>query len=422
MSYKLVVFLALTVGLAQPVLAADEHEEGPLYIHRLAAHPSDPDVWYAITGNMGVLRTRDGGRRWAPVNRGLRSFTHHGLAVAPAPGSAEPMVFVGGWGGGVSRSADGGSSWTEINGDLGNTAVDAMAADPDRPDQLYVATTTGVYRSRDGGVHWTGDGDGLPPFSEAVGYKTLVIEPSPTRRLWLATEAGLFRRELDGGRWTPDPVLGAARVSALVYDAAGRRLYAGTVKQGVHVRSGESWRSLGGERWFIGGVAVHPADPRVIYLATRGDGVMRSVDAGARWAPANAGLGTPDVRSLAIHPADPSRLVAGTSSRGLWYSTDGGARWWAAEPPPPLTMGGILAMLPPAAPAAAVPPAFAKCNACHGWSDPPLNAKRTYWRVPANPRVWEGTVARMAERAGLTSGERRTIAAFLTAYSRRNAP
>ena len=68
-----------------------------------------------------------------------------------------------------------------------------------------------------------------------------------------------------------------------------------------------------------------------------------------------------------------------------------------------------------------MPSAFAKCNACHGWSDLALNAKRTYWRVPPNPRNWDETVGRMAERANLTPKERGEVLRFLSAYSRRVA-
>lgn len=422
MSYELVVFFMLAVGLAQPVFAADEHVEGPLFIHRVAADPTDPRMFYAVTGNMGLLRTEDAGRTWIPSNRGLRSFTHHGLAVTASRDKDRPTLYIGGWGGGVSRSVDGGRSWTEINGDLGNTAIDAIAADPSRPQEVWVATTTGVFRTIDDGAHWRLENEGLHALSEAVGYKTLVIEPSPTPRLWLATEAGLFQRDLAQGPWRPDRVLGTARLSALVYDPAGRRLYAGTIKQGVHVRSDDAWRSLGGEEWFVSAIAVHPARPRELYLATRGAGVLRSLDGGATWSTANTGLGLLDIRSLAIHPAMPVRLVAGTSSRGFWYSTDGGARWSPADPVPPRTMEGLLAMLAPSpAPATAAPPVMAKCNACHGWSDAPLNSKRTYWRVPANARSWAPTVARMAQRAGLTGDERREVTTFLTAYSRQGA-
>jgi len=416
------------VGASQAAAAVDEHTEGPLFIHRIAAHPQDPDRFYAITSNMGVLRSDDGGRRWVPSNRGLRSFTHHALVVASGADPAHPVLYSGGWGGGVSMSADGGATWSEINANLGNTAVDAIAVDPQWPDRLYVATSTRMYRTVDRGRRWEDFGQGLPAFSEAVGYKSLVVEPHPSMRIWLGTEGGLFRRDANARRWRRDPELGRARVTALAYDEGRDLLYVGTIKHGLYAGTATRWKRLGGAEWFISGVAIHPRDSRRVYVSTRGAGFYRSDDGGAHWTKSTAGLPDDDVRSLAIHPADPSRLVVGTTTSGFFYSIDSGASWKASEPVTSLTMGQIIAMIETNGEVEGqghqtrdIPPAFAKCNACHGWSDLALNAKRTYWRVPPNPRDWDETVGRMAERANLTPKERGEVLRFLSAYSRRAA-
>ncbi len=424
-----VLMIVGMVGISHASAASDEHTEGPLFIHRIAVHPQNPDRFYAMTSNMGVLRSDDGGRRWVPSNHGLRSFTHHALIMTSGADRAHPILYIGGWGGGVSMSADGGATWTEINANLGNTAVDAIAVDPQWPDRLYVATSTRMYQTTDGGRRWEDFGEGLPSFSEAVGYKSLVVEPPPSGRIWLGTEGGLFRRDASAHRWRRDSRLGKARVTALAYDEGRHLLYVGTIKHGLYAGTASGWTRLGGAEWFISGVAVHPRDSRRVYVSTRGAGFYRSDDGGAHWTKSTAGLTDEDVRSLAIHPADPSRLVVGTTRSGLFYSTDGGATWTASEPVASLTMGQIIAMIetdgesegqghPPADP----PAAFAKCNACHGWSDRALNAKRTYWRVPPNPRDWNETVWRMAERAKLTAKERDDVVRFLSGYSRRAAP
>jgi photosystem II stability/assembly factor-like uncharacterized protein len=425
------LWAALMVGVAgvsHAAAASEEHAEGPLIVHRMAADPGDPDRFYALTSNMGVLRSDDGGRRWAPSNRGLRSFTHHALTIASGADPAHPILYIGGWGGGVSRSADGGGMWTEINANLGNTAVDAIAVDPQSPERLYVATSTRMYRTIDGGRRWEDFGQGLPAFSEVVGYKALIVEPHPSTRIWLGTEGGLFRRDGTARRWTRDPELGKARVTALAYDENRRLLYIGTIKQGLYVGAGEGWRRLGGAEWFISGVAVHPRDSCHLYVATRGAGLYRSDDGGGHWSRSTMGLTDDDVRSLEIHPADPSRLVIGTTRSGFFFSVDGGTSWKASEPVASLTMGQIIAMMETDGeserqrrPLPEIPSAFAKCNACHGWSDLALNAKRTYWRVPPNPRDWDETVGRMAERANLTPKERGEVLRFLSAYSRRVA-
>jgi hypothetical protein len=69
------------------------------------------------------------------------------------------------------------------------------------------------------------------------------------------------------------------------------------------------------------------------------------------------------------------------------------------------------------------PPEFVKCNECHGWTDPLLNLKRTYWRVPANVRDWKFTVKeRMGPRTNLTQAEEDSIIQFLNRYSLVTSP
>jgi cytochrome c553 len=304
----------------------------------------------------------------------------------------------------------------------GNTAIDALAIDPADAARWYAATSTSIFRSTDGGSHWEPFGQGLPALSEAVGYKSLAIEPQPNGRIWLGTEGGLFFRDRAGDRWVSDPDLGSARVTVVACDPRDRRIYVGTIKQGVYVGTAGAWRRVGDAGWFVSRIVVHPREASRVYLATRGAGVFASDDEGATWTPLGKGLSDADVRSLAVHPANPARLAVGTTSSGIFYSHDGGASWHAASRVARLTMSQIVAMLTPAAPrgdARPIPPAFAKCSRCHGWTDERLNEKHTYWRVPPNPRNWAPAVDRMAARAELTDAERTDITRFLTVYSGR---
>jgi photosystem II stability/assembly factor-like uncharacterized protein len=411
----------LTIGVVGSLApAAEEIAEAPLFIHQIAADPLDANRLYAITSNMGVLASRDGGRRWAHANQGLRSFTHHALIAVMPPGNERPMLLAGGWGGGVSISRDHAATWDERNGNLANTAVDALAVDPSHASWWYAATSSGVSRSTDAGGRWEPFDQGLPTLSEAVGYKSLALEPRPSGRLWLGTEGGLFRRDQDGTQWTADPELGSARVTIVTCNPRDGRVYVGTIKQGIYVGTGHGWRRVGDPAWFVSRIVFHPRDASRVYVATRGLGVFASDNGGSTWRPLGKGLTDPDMRSLVVHPANPSRLAAGTTSSGIFYSHDGGESWHAAAPVPRITMSQIVAMLTPATrrgDAPPIPAGFTKCNRCHGWTDRHLNAKHTYWRVPPNPRDWGPTVTRMAARAQLTDEERTEVTRFLTVYS-----
>ena len=78
-------------------------------------------------------------------------------------------------------------------------------------------------------------------------------------------------------------------------------------------------------------------NPRILYARSRGAGLLKSMDRGESWRPADGGLSSPDalaVRSVAAHPKDSSivlraggGVVEGALRSGLWRSTDGGGTW-----------------------------------------------------------------------------------------------
>jgi len=65
-----------------------------------------------------------------------------------------------------------------------------------------------------------------------------------------------------------------------------------------------------------------------IFAGTVGNGVLRSTDNGADWAPVNSGLGDPNVWALAINST--GHIFAGTSG-GVFRSTNNGANWILAN-------------------------------------------------------------------------------------------
>jgi hypothetical protein len=130
-----------------------------------------------------------------------------------------------------------------------------------------------------------------------------------------------------------------------------------------------------------------------------------------------------DVRALAVDPQRPERIYAATHASGIFVSEDGGARWRPLDQIPTLDADTIIAALKAPDPTRRAvdlipPPAFSKCNGCHGWTDPELNqAPRSFWLVPANRRDWGPTVHRMAPIAGLSPAEEDEVEEFLAEYS-----
>lgn len=74
-------------------------------------------------------------------------------------------------------------------------------------------------------------------------------------------------------------------------------------------------------------LVIDPSDPQTMYLGAWYAGVFRSLDGGASWSPARAGLGGVQISALAIDPQDSSTLYAAVYYDGLYKSTNHGATW-----------------------------------------------------------------------------------------------
>jgi len=74
-------------------------------------------------------------------------------------------------------------------------------------------------------------------------------------------------------------------------------------------------------------LALDPAQPGVLYAATDGIGVVKSIDGGATWTVKSAGLTQVNALSLAIDPVASSTIYVGTDNGGVFRSTDGGVSW-----------------------------------------------------------------------------------------------
>jgi len=71
---------------------------------------------------------------------------------------------------------------------------------------------------------------------------------------------------------------------------------------------------------------VDPRNSEVIFLATRGGGVLKSDSHCSSWQVKNSGLGNLNVNTLAFDPNHPDTLYAGTDS-GIYISYDDGEHW-----------------------------------------------------------------------------------------------
>jgi len=219
------------------------------------------------------------------------------------------------------------------------------------PLQYALVAAEGVYRSTDHGLTWSAANRDLP--SDAWGRITvqaIAVDPAhssvvyaglgDTGRNGDALGAGLYRSDDSGTVWRDSGRdMGGTEVQAIAtsYELAGTgSLVCVATVEGIYssVDEGRTWRRLNwrGRDVSISSIAIHPEDPDVIYVGTRGDGLYGTESGGSSWVAMNQGLHDLDVRDIAVSVAMPHMMYLATSG-GVYMSRDAGTTWEELDGP-----------------------------------------------------------------------------------------
>jgi hypothetical protein len=239
----------------------------------------------------------------------------------------------------VFRSHDGGAHWSAASGGLGETDVNSLAIDPATPSHVYIAARYGLYKSIDGGDSWTTAFSSCGKYHGCTEVHGLAINAVMPGTLYIGCddfEHGYISvcKITDGGVWWGPSRLGTGislvRAVAIDPDSSGTVFGGGGGGVAKSTDGGVHWSDAGAG--LVGSVYVFAFDrrtPETLYAGTS-NGVYTTTDGGAQWSAANAGLPVGDrVDALAVAPTGPRTLYAGTASHGVYRSTDGGEHWQA---------------------------------------------------------------------------------------------
>jgi len=339
----------------------------------VAGVPGEHDHFYFGAVNGGVWESRDAGRTWQPRFDEAAVGSIGALAVAP---SAPRVIYVGtgeadmrssiAHGDGMYRSDDGGASWQRIG--LEQTfQIGRILVDPADAGTVFVAALghaygpnpeRGVFRSRDGGRHWTRvlyrDADtgaidlAFRPGDPRVLYAALWQTRRPPWSVYAPSNGpggGLYRSSDGGDSWTLLAGHGLpeqpGRIGLAVAPSRPDRVFALVdAPQGGLFRSddaGASWTRVSFDTriwqrgWYFGGLTVDPRNADVVYVCNTA--LYRSDDAGGTFAPIKGAPGGDDYHALWIDPADPDRRILGVD-QGALVSVNGGTTWssWFNQP------------------------------------------------------------------------------------------
>jgi photosystem II stability/assembly factor-like uncharacterized protein len=182
------------------------------------------------------------------------------------------------------------ASWDPV-GPYGG-AIREIFVRPGTPDLAFVLTEGGLYRSVDGGHHWSRAERGVRG-TVGASYRRmgdlLAFDPVDAQRAYLMDADGALYYSLDAGsQWRPTG-----------YELAGAEPLE---------------------------LAVDSSTPRRLYLGTSA-GIWRSIDGGISFQPASEGLPPAQIIAIAVDPADERHLLAAGSYTYFFYSNDGGDHW-----------------------------------------------------------------------------------------------
>ncbi len=199
---------------------------GGMGLHTILLDPTNPQRIFIAISAAGAFRSDDAGQTWRPVNRGLLSkyalpdpdaeVGHCVHRIAMHPSRPNVLFMQKHWD--VMRSDDAGESWHEISGDLPTDFGFPIDVHAHEPETIYVVPITSdslhyppegklrVYRSRSGGNEWEPLGRGLPQQDCYVNVlrDAMAVDSLDPCGVYFGTTGGqVYASPNAGDSWTP---------------------------------------------------------------------------------------------------------------------------------------------------------------------------------------------------------------------------
>lgn len=295
---------------------------------------------------------------WSSVGPELSLGGYAGLGrincVAFSPVDTS-VLYVGSASGGVWKTTDAGSSWTPL-GDFNNAlgVSDMVVVNEGGEDIVYLGTgdkdhwdafSVGVLKSTDGGQTWNQTGLTWEQHQYGMVYR-LLVDPNDNLSIYAATNKGLFKTTDGGDHWT---TINSLHLRDIEFQpGSNTRMYGSSSQNGAIYYSengGYSWtKAIDNTDNKRTELAVTADSANVVYAIMAADddgllGIYRSRDSGQTYTVVfdslnllgwncngkdDGGQGWYDL-TIAVDPANANKVFIGGVN--TWMSEDGGQSW-----------------------------------------------------------------------------------------------
>lgn len=194
---------------------------GGMAVHTIILDPKNPGRIYIAISAAGAFRSDDGGQTWKPINRGLKSqyelpdpdaeVGHCVHRIALHPSRPDVLFMQKHWD--IMRSENAGDQWSEVSGNLPTDFGFPIDVHAHEPETIYVVPITSdslhyppegklrVYRSKSGGNEWEPLTKGLPQQDCYVNVlrDAMAVDTLDACGVYFGTTGGQVYCSPDGG-------------------------------------------------------------------------------------------------------------------------------------------------------------------------------------------------------------------------------
>jgi photosystem II stability/assembly factor-like uncharacterized protein len=199
---------------------------GGMAVHTILIDPRNPNRIYIAISTAGAFRTEDGGETWQPINRGLKSLYeladpeaevgHCVHRIALHPSRPDVLFMQKHWD--VMRTDNAGDEWLEVSGNLPSDFGFPIEVHTHEPETIFVVPIKSdsehfppdgrlrVYRSRSGGNEWEALTKGLPQNDCYVNVlrDAMAVDSLDPCGIYFGTTGGQVYVSANGGdAWKP---------------------------------------------------------------------------------------------------------------------------------------------------------------------------------------------------------------------------